>query len=117
MLITSKRFKGETYWCRECDEDINEGEINMLTWECDNCNNKVLIDIELENDNRLVRLPAKEVTRNDDVFDQHTREFYSLRGITSENGKYRLGVAGFGMVKIDEDDFVNCRWIGQGLTY
>ncbi|GAB6462044.1 TPA: hypothetical protein QC153_004083 [Bacillus cereus] len=117
MRITSEYFEDETYWCRECNKDINEEEVNKTTWECDDCNNKILIDIGIENGQRLVRLPPAELTRYDDVYDQYYQRFHSLKGITFENGKYRFGVAEYGMVKVDEDEFVNCRWRGQGLTF
>lgn len=115
MLITTKRLKDETYWCRECDKDISKEEVNTENWECDTCNSKLLIDIGIKNKQMLVRILPSEMTSNDDVYDSYSGSFHSLKGINYDDDKevYKLGVAGYRMVEVEEDDFVNCRWIGQ----
>ena len=113
MDITSEYFEDETYYCRECDKDIKDDQVNKQNWCCDDCGRKLLIDIGIENHTNLVRLIPSEMTKYDNVFDKYYRKFHSLKGINYENGKYKIGVAEFGMLKLDEYEFVNCRWNDQ----
>lgn len=112
MIITSKRFEGETYRCYECDKKIESEEVNRETWECDVCKKKIIIDIGKEN-GMIVRLHPNKVTKFDYVLDQYYKEFRSLKGVTPVKGGYLINVAGYGGVKVKVGEFVNCSWRDQ----
>ncbi|MFJ1118360.1 hypothetical protein [Bacillus thuringiensis] len=109
MRITTERFKNETYECHNCRKEIGKEDVNRETWECDKCGRKVLIDIGKSNGD-LVRLTPGEVKETDSVLLQSDGEFHQLKGITTRNEKFYFGVAGFRMVEVKADEFVNVMW-------
>lgn len=112
MKITTESFKHEYYYCRECDANISQDQLDKSTWRCE-CGKKIIIEVPREETISLVRLLPEELEKQDAVFDQYTFKFYNLKGISEEGTKYRLGIAGHGNLKINEDEFINCMWNDQ----
>lgn len=112
MKLTKNYFENETYRCRECDKSLTENEVNTDNWRCDECDKKILINVPNEK-HSLVRLNPNEMTKEDWVFDQYTEKFSQLKGITYKGDKYQIGVKEYGVVNLEEDDFVNCMWNDQ----
>lgn len=112
MIITSKRFEGETYECYECKKKIESEQVNRETWECDKCKKKIIIDIGKKN-GMLVRLRPNQVTEFDYVVDQVYKEFHSVKGFTPVKGGFKIGVANHGGINVKENEFVNCLWRDQ----
>ncbi|MCU4770745.1 hypothetical protein [Bacillus toyonensis] len=112
MRITTEHFKNETYECYECRKEIGSEDVNRETWECVVCGEKVIINIGKSN-GVLVRLTPGEVTETDSVLLQSDGEFHDLKGINIKNKKYYFGVAGYRMVEVKFNEFVNCMWRDQ----
>lgn len=107
MKITTTHFENESYYCRDCDKDFSENQVDKDTWCCDVCGKKIMINIGMED---LVRLLPREITKYDDVYSRHEEEFYRIKGVSTERGKYKLGIAQFGSLTVNKDEFINCRW-------
>lgn len=112
MKITTNHFENESYSCRDCEKSFSKNEINTDNWKCDECEKKILINIPNEK-HSIVRLNPNEMTEEDCVFDQRTEEFFQLKGIAFKGGKHHIGIKNFGVIKVEENDFINCMWNDQ----
>ncbi|MEB9506426.1 hypothetical protein P4J13_21060 [Bacillus anthracis] len=106
MRIISARFKNESYNC-DCNEEIESEKVNRETWECNECKEKIAIDIGSIRD-ELVRLHPNEISKYDYVFNRSEEEFCAVKDILHYNGKYYICIEGYGKIKVEAYEFVDC---------
>ncbi|WP_214757192.1 hypothetical protein [Exiguobacterium sp. s123] len=113
MLIHNKLFKGESYFCIECQKEILETEVNKVTWSCEVCQKKIMIDVQDEKDVKLVRLYPKEMNENDEVYDARKRELHKLKGIKLGENECKIGIKDYRTCTFKYTDLINCEWNEQ----
>lgn len=107
------RLADEKYWCPHCEEHRDEGEVKR-TWRCPQCDELIVVHA-ISNDGKehiaIVRKRAAELRIGDSYLLPYRLDADSHRvlGVTHQGNKLAIGLAGYGQVKLDLDEPVNCR--------
>lgn len=111
------RLAVEKFWCSTCETDRNVADVEV-TWRCPECDDLIEVRAVSSDGNEqivIVRKRASELEQGDLFLmpGQLDGDFYRVLGVSRLKEKLGIGLTGYGQLKIDPDDPVNCRIGGQ----
>lgn len=105
-------FEQEYYKCYDCSKVLSYGDMRTsgkLNWKCPHCNGTIMVYAKDTDWNYvLLRKYAYEIDESDSILmypNSHT-----VLNNTYASGKHKIALKGYGVLKADELDWLNCIW-------
>ena len=112
MGLSTDWFKAH-YCCWECNKSFTRDELKIngkVVWKCPDCNENIFVYVEDKDWNYVfIRKYADEIEKGDLVYLSQTGQSHEVLNEPEEiNGKIKVALKGHTVVKIPEDNWVDC---------
>lgn len=101
------QFSNEYRVCPNCGK-IKRKQV-LKNWKCPDCGKTLLIYATHDNHVYLRKL-ADDVKIGDHVSLPYCKDFYEVLDVGFEDGRYRIALKGYGVIKLTEEEWLNCVW-------